>query len=55
MLACGLPDFGLKDIYQPTTPRLITIFSAIINLAKYRESKIDAFEAYLQSTVRREV
>ena len=51
MIASGLTDFSLKDIYKPETPRLITIFSALINLAKYREQKLEAFDAYVQSTV----
>ena len=52
MLACGIPDFSLKDIFTPTRERLLKMFSGIINFAKYREEKISVFKSYLENTVR---
>jgi hypothetical protein len=51
MIASGIHDFGLKDIYKPEAPRLRVILSAIINFAKFREDKVAAFEEYVTNTV----
>ena len=52
MVASGIHDFGLKDIFKPEPNRLRMILSAIINFAKYREDKIAVFNEYVLNTVR---
>eukprot|EP00878_Enallax_costatus_P013072 GHUV01013660.1.p1 GENE.GHUV01013660.1~~GHUV01013660.1.p1 ORF type:complete len:449 (+),score=217.15 GHUV01013660.1:423-1769(+) len=43
MSACGVKDFGIKDIYKPETARLRRHLSAVINFAKFREEKLVAY------------
>ena len=41
---CGINDFTFQDLYKPTHPRLVKIFSYIINFIRFREThtpKID--------------
>uniref|UniRef100_A0A383VHS0 Uncharacterized protein n=1 Tax=Tetradesmus obliquus TaxID=3088 RepID=A0A383VHS0_TETOB len=40
MSACGVKDFGMKDIHKPEPARLRRHLSAIINFAKFREEKL---------------
>jgi len=47
MLCSGVHDFSLKDIQKPEHKRLIKIFSAIINFAKFREEKVGAYEDFV--------
>jgi hypothetical protein len=51
MDCCGVHDFSLKDIAKPEHKRLIKIFSAAINFAKFREEKVGAYDEYIQNTV----
>eukprot|EP00290_Baffinella_frigidus_P013954 CAMPEP_0180154368 /NCGR_PEP_ID=MMETSP0986-20121125/24122_1 /TAXON_ID=697907 /ORGANISM="non described non described, Strain CCMP2293" /LENGTH=454 /DNA_ID=CAMNT_0022102719 /DNA_START=120 /DNA_END=1484 /DNA_ORIENTATION=- len=44
MHTCGMSDFALRDVYQPTAERVKKMFSAITNFAKYREDQIPLFE-----------
>jgi hypothetical protein len=46
MIASGVHDFGLKDIFKPTRERTRRNISAIINLGKYREEKVIIFTEY---------
>lgn len=43
MLACGVKDFGMKDIHKPESARLRRHLSAVINFAKFREEKLVAY------------
>ncbi len=52
MAASGLHDFSLKDIQKPEYKRLLRIFSAVINFAKFREEKVVAYDEFVQRTVR---
>ena len=45
-------DFSLKDIQKPEYKRLLRIFSAVINFAKFREEKVVAYDEFVQRTVR---
>ncbi|KAK6166491.1 hypothetical protein SNE40_023165 [Patella caerulea] len=43
MSTCGIKDFTVQDIIEPTLKRLIKICSAAINLYKFRTSRITIF------------
>ncbi|KAF8060492.1 kpr-2 [Scenedesmus sp. PABB004] len=43
MAACGVKDFGTKDIHKPEPARLRRHLSALINFAKFREEKLVAY------------
>ena len=36
---CGINDFSFTDLLKPTYPRLVNIFSYIINFVRFRESQ----------------
>ncbi|KAL9624149.1 MAG: hypothetical protein Q9160_001671 [Pyrenula sp. 1 TL-2023] len=36
---CGIHDFSFSDLVRPTHPRLVKIFSYIINFVRFRESQ----------------
>eukprot|EP00746_Dinoflagellata_sp_MGD_P155900 gnl/MRDRNA2_/MRDRNA2_85614_c0_seq1.p1 gnl/MRDRNA2_/MRDRNA2_85614_c0~~gnl/MRDRNA2_/MRDRNA2_85614_c0_seq1.p1 ORF type:complete len:348 (-),score=18.81 gnl/MRDRNA2_/MRDRNA2_85614_c0_seq1:72-1115(-) len=46
MVASGVQDFGLQDIFKPSYQRTRRNVSAIINLGKYREEKVVVFVKY---------
>lgn len=48
--ACGVYDFGLKDIISPTPKRVRRQFSALINFAKFREERLAAFSELTRET-----
>lgn len=52
MHTCGMSDFALRDVYQPTAERVKKMFSAITNFAKYREDQIPLFEDLVAESVR---
>lgn len=52
MHASGVHDFSLKDIQKPEYKRVVKIFSAVINFAKFREEKVGAYEEFVEKTVR---
>lgn len=39
LVECGVNDFSFSDLYRPTHPRLVRIFSYIINFVRFRESQ----------------
>lgn len=41
--ASGVREFGLRDLHKPEAPRLKRNLSAIINFAKFREEKLEAY------------
>jgi kinetochore protein Nuf2 len=43
MVTCGLHDFSWRDLYHPTSKRLRVQFSAVINMAKFREEQLKVY------------
>ncbi|KAG1680572.1 hypothetical protein FOA52_015019 [Chlamydomonas sp. UWO 241] len=41
MAACGVKDFGWRDVFKPEPPRLRRNLSAIINFCKFRDEKAE--------------
>ncbi|KAJ2904399.1 Nuf2 family protein [Zalerion maritima] len=41
---CGVRDFGFNDLYKPTHPRLVKIFSYLINFVRFRESQTNVID-----------
>lgn len=52
LLECGVKDFTFQDLYKPTHPRLVKIFSYIINFIRFRESQTSVIDEYFNSTER---
>lgn len=51
MKACGIHDFGWKDLHYPTAKRFRSQLSAAINMAKFREDQLKLY-AELNAPVR---
>lgn len=49
MLASGIKDFSLRDLYKPEAARLRRNLSAVINFAKFREEKLAAYTQLQES------
>jgi len=43
MVAVGVPEFSMRDVYNPDAKHTIRNLSAIINFAKFREECVDKF------------
>jgi kinetochore protein Nuf2 len=43
LAAAGCRDFGLRDVYKPEPVRLRRQLSAVVNFAKFREEKLQAY------------
>ena len=43
---CGITDFCFSDLTKPTHPRLVKIFSYIINFVRFRESQTVAIDKH---------
>ncbi|KAK8219345.1 kinetochore-associated Ndc80 complex subunit nuf2 [Zalaria obscura] len=52
LLECGIKDFTFSDIYRPTHPRLVKIFSYIINFIRFRESQTSVIDEHFNSAER---
>ncbi|KAL9111075.1 MAG: hypothetical protein Q9227_004508 [Pyrenula ochraceoflavens] len=39
LIECGVHDFSFSDLVRPTHPRLVKIFSYVINFVRFRESQ----------------
>ncbi|CAD0094851.1 unnamed protein product [Aureobasidium vineae] len=52
LLECGIKDFTFQDLYKPTHPRLVKIFSYVINFIRFRESQTSVIDEYFNSTER---
>ncbi|PPJ56579.1 hypothetical protein CBER1_01840 [Cercospora berteroae] len=52
LLECGIKDFTFSDIYRPTHPRLVKIFSYIINFIRFRESQTNVIDEHYNSSGR---
>ncbi|KJX96517.1 kinetochore protein nuf2 [Zymoseptoria brevis] len=52
LLECGIKDFTFSDVYRPTHPRLVKIFSYIINFIRFRESQTAVIDEHYNSSER---
>ncbi|KAI7267437.1 kinetochore protein nuf2 [Hortaea werneckii] len=52
LLECGIKDFTFSDLYKPTHPRLVKIFSYIINFIRFRESQTSVIDEHYNSSER---
>lgn len=52
LLECGIKDFTFSDLYRPTHPRLVKIFSYIINFIRFRESQTGVIDEHYNSAER---
>ncbi|KAK5244087.1 kinetochore-associated Ndc80 complex subunit nuf2, partial [Cryomyces antarcticus] len=52
LLECGISDFTFSDLYRPTHPRLVRIFSYIINFIRFRESQTAVIDAHFNAAER---
>ena len=43
---CGIHDFGFNDLYRPTYPRLVRIFSYLINFVRFREEQTGVIDEH---------
>lgn len=50
MLACGFPDFSIRDVIHPDAKRLRKMLSALINFAKFRSERLGAFASLTRHT-----
>lgn len=50
LLECGIKDFTFSDLYRPTHPRLVRIFSYIINFIRFRESQTSVIDEHYNSS-----
>ncbi|KAI1393988.1 Nuf2 family protein [Hypoxylon trugodes] len=46
LLECGITDFSFTDLYKPTHPRLVKIFSYLINFVRFRESQTNIIDEH---------
>lgn len=44
LLECGITDFSFTDLYKPSHPRLVKIFSYLINFVRFRESQTNVID-----------
>ena len=52
LVECGIKDFTFADVYRPTHPRLVKIFSYIINFIRFRESQTTVIDEHYNSSER---
>ncbi|RLN46245.1 hypothetical protein BBJ29_006610 [Phytophthora kernoviae] len=50
LAACGVDDFGLRDVLHPTPKRVRRQLSALINFAKFREERLVVFSEITTQT-----
>ncbi|KAL4095087.1 hypothetical protein PRIC1_008465 [Phytophthora ramorum] len=50
LAACGVDDFGLRDVLHPTPKRVRRQLSALINFTKFREERLAAFSEITSQT-----
>ncbi|KAH8163669.1 hypothetical protein CIB48_g4580 [Xylaria polymorpha] len=46
LLEVGITDFNFSDLYKPTHPRLVKIFSYLINFVRFRESQTNIIDTH---------
>ncbi|KAF2750193.1 hypothetical protein M011DRAFT_438112 [Sporormia fimetaria CBS 119925] len=49
---CGIHDFTFQDLYKPTHPRLVKIFSYLINFIRFRESQTEVIDEHFNKAER---
>ncbi|CAI6342082.1 unnamed protein product [Periconia digitata] len=49
---CGIHDFTFQDLYKPTYPRLVKIFSYMINFIRFRESQTAIIDEHFNKSQR---
>ncbi|KAF2009968.1 kinetochore protein nuf2 [Aaosphaeria arxii CBS 175.79] len=49
---CGIHDFTFQDIYKPSHPRLVKIFSYMINFIRFRESQTSVIDEHFNKAER---
>ncbi|KAF2651450.1 kinetochore protein nuf2 [Lophiostoma macrostomum CBS 122681] len=49
---CGIQDFTFQDLYKPTHPRLVKIFSYMINFIRFRESQTSVIDEHFNKAER---
>ncbi|KAF2690553.1 hypothetical protein K458DRAFT_413322 [Lentithecium fluviatile CBS 122367] len=49
---CGIHDFTFQDLYKPTHPRLVKIFSYMINFIRFRESQTEVIDEHFNKSQR---
>ncbi|KAF2152551.1 hypothetical protein K461DRAFT_226167 [Myriangium duriaei CBS 260.36] len=49
LVECGINDFTFSDLYRPTHPRLVRIFSYVINFIRFRESQTSVIDEHFNS------
>ncbi|KAF2736176.1 kinetochore protein nuf2 [Polyplosphaeria fusca] len=52
---CGIHDFTFSDLYRPTHPRLVKIFSYLINFIRFRESQTSAIDEHFNKAERTKI
>ncbi|KAF2229666.1 kinetochore protein nuf2 [Viridothelium virens] len=50
LIECGINDFTFQDLYKPTHPRLVKIFSYIINFIRFRESQTGVIDEHFNKS-----
>ncbi|KAI9795673.1 MAG: kinetochore-associated Ndc80 complex subunit nuf2, partial [Piccolia ochrophora] len=50
LLECGIKDFSFQDLLKPTHPRMVKIFSYIINFVRFRESQTSTIDQHFNKT-----
>lgn len=50
LVECGIHDFTLQDLFKPERPRLVRIFSYIINFIRFRESQTAVIDEHFNRT-----
>ena len=50
LVECGINDFTFQDMYKPTHPRLVKIFSYIINFIRFRESQTSVIDEHFNKS-----
>lgn len=52
ILQCGIHDFTFQDLYKPSHPRLVKIFSYMINFIRFRESQTSVIDEHFNKAER---
>lgn len=51
-MQCGIHDFTFNDLYKPTHPRLVKIFSYMINFIRFREAQTEVIDEHFNKSQR---
>lgn len=50
LIACGVNDFTLNDLYKPTYERVAKVFGYLINFVRFRESQTNDIDEHFNKT-----